>query len=125
MSIEKVTSQMDRKTLKEGLGFFMGSFEKLDSPAFYRRLQDETLGFYSVQRKQSEIQSFTKRTQEVIKAFNEFQHFFSSPQTDAAQSNNQGSRRRRVRLLGELEPAQDVLGDENVDGSVTSSASEK
>jgi len=125
MSIEKVTSQMDRKTLKEGLGFFMGSFEKLDSPAFYRRLQDETLGFYSVQRTQSEIHAFTKRTQEVIKAFNEFQHFFSSPQTDPAQSNSQGSRRRRVRLLGELEPVQDVLVDENVDGSVTNFASEK
>ena len=96
MKIEKAMSQMNRRTLIDGLGFFMGSFEKLDGISFFEKLQEATIRFYSVPRNPDEIQAFSVRTQEALVTFSEYQHFFTDPQSAGYQSNRgRASRERR------------------------------
>ena len=61
--------ELDSRAMRDGLEFFAGSRENLDSKPFFLKIKNEIFKFHSVPRFEEEILEFQMKIRERIKAF--------------------------------------------------------
>ena len=73
---------MRKEDLMSGLGFLMGTLERLDSKAFLHYLQREMSRFLSTSRTEAEVRLFQSKLYQSLEAFNSLSAMMSHTKID-------------------------------------------